>query len=136
MKSIVVYWSMTGNTEGIANLIGVDCDANVLSVSEANVDEVLSYDNIILGCPAMGAEVLEEEEFQPFYDELSTKLNNQRIFLFGSYGWGDGEWMRNWEEDAKNKGLNLQAEGLIVNGDSSSIDQEKYEGFINAIKEN
>lgn len=135
MKSIVVYWSMTGNTEGVANLIGVDCDANVLSVSEASIDEVLSYDNIILGCPAMGAEVLEEEEFQPFYDELSTKLNNQRLFLFGSYGWGDGEWMRNWEEDAKNKGLNLQAEGLIVNGDASSIDQEKYEGFINAIKE-
>lgn len=135
MKSIIVYWSMTGNTEGIANLIGVDCDSNVLSVSEASIDEVLSYDNIILGCPAMGAEVLEEDEFQPFYDELSTKLNNQRLFLFGSYGWGDGEWMRNWEKDAKNKGLNLQAEGLIVNGDSSNIDQEKYEGFINAIKE-
>ena len=56
MKSIIIYWSMTGNTEGIANLIGVDCDANVLSVSEASIDEVLSYDNIILGCPAMGAE--------------------------------------------------------------------------------
>ena len=109
MKAIVVYWTATGNTEAIANKIASDTNATVKNVGEVSVEEVLGYDTIILGCPAMGSEELEDGEFKPFYDELIQKVENRRIFLFGSYGWGDGEWMRNWVE-------RMTAAGAVVVG--------------------
>ena len=133
MKAIVVYWTATGNTEAIANKIASDTNATVKNVGEVSVEEVLGYDTIILGCPAMGSEELEDGEFKPFYDELIQKVENRRIFLFGSYGWGDGEWMRNWCEDVKSNGANLAADGLIANGDDSALDQSEYDNFISAI---
>lgn len=133
MKSIVVYWSMSGNTESIAERIGADVSAQVKKVGDTSVDEVLQFDTIILGCPAMGAEELEDSEFRPFYEELIGSVGDKRIFLFGSYGWGDGEWMRLWQEETVNAGANLIADGLIVNGDISAVDEEAYQNFINKI---
>ncbi|MCR5232195.1 MAG: flavodoxin domain-containing protein [Acholeplasmatales bacterium] len=134
MKQVIVYWSGTGNTEDIANKIKGDLGCDCFNVSNANVDDILSYDTIILGCPAMGAEELEEEEFKPFYDSLMAKAASKNIALFGSYGWGDGEWMRLWVSDVKGYGCNLLTDGLIVNGDSSAIVDSEYEAFINALK--
>ena len=94
MNAIVIYWSATGNTESMAKRIADDLNIKALHVSEITSDEAKNYDTIILGCPAMGAEELEEDEFRPFFDDLMKVVSNQRLFLFGSYGWGGGEWMR------------------------------------------
>ena len=82
----------------------------------------------------MGAEELEEEEFKPFYDEFIKKAANKNIALFGSYGWGDGEWMRLWASEVRGFGCNLLNDGLIVNGDSSAIIDSEYESFVNSLK--
>ncbi len=134
MNAIIIYWSATGNTEDIAKKISEDINTKYVRVSEITADEAIKYDTLILGCPAMGAEELEEDEFRPFFDELKGKLTSQRLFLFGSFGWGGGEWMRNWEEEVKDAGLNLACEGLISNSDSSDLDPSEYEKFINTIK--
>lgn len=133
MKSVIVYWSQTGNTKSIAEKIAEDTNADIFEVNSANVDKVLEYDNIILGCPAMGAEEIEDSEFRPFYELLMSKINDQRVFLFGSYGWGDGEWMRTFEAETKGYNANLIGSGLIVNGDASEIEQDKYLDFIQSI---
>ncbi len=133
MKSVIVYWSQTGNTKSIAEKIAEDTNADIFEVNSADVDKVLEYDNIILGCPAMGAEEIEDSEFRPFYELLMSKINDQRVFLFGSYGWGDGEWMRTFEAETKGYNANLIGSGLIVNGDASEIEQDKYLDFIQSI---
>lgn len=133
MKNIIVYWSMSGNTESIAEKLAADTKSEIRKVSETSVDEVLEYDTIILGCPAMGAEELEDGEFRPFYETLLPSVGEKRLFLFGSYGWGDGEWMRSWEEETRASGANLVCDGLIVNGDVSAIVDFEYENFINKI---
>ena len=116
-KTAVIYWTGTGNTEAMANAIASGIgDADVMPVSEADASAVAQYDKIAFGCPAMGDEVLEEDEFEPFFASIEGDLSGKTIALFGSYGWGDGEWMRNWEERAKNDGATLVGgEGLIVN---------------------
>lgn len=133
MNAKIIYWSATGNTLDIANKISKDTNVEAVNVSEITADEAIKYDTLILGCPAMGAEELEESEFRPFFDELKSKLTNQRLFLFGSFGWGGGEWMRNWEEEVKNANLNLVINGLISNSDSSDLDESEYNNFIKAI---
>lgn len=133
MKSVIVYWSQTGNTKSIALKIAEDTNADIFEVNSADVDKVLEYDNIILGCPAMGAEEIEDSEFRPFYDLLMSKIKDQRVFLFGSYGWGDGEWMRSFEAETKGYNANLIGSGLIVNGDASEIEEDKYLDFIQSI---
>ena len=120
-KTAIIYWSGTGNTEAMAEAIfdgakEVNPDTAFFSVSEISADEAAAYDTLILGCPAMGAEVLEESEFDPFFTELESKLSGKKVALFGSYGWGDGEWMRNWEERVNASGAQLLGgEGLTVN---------------------
>ena len=120
-KTAIIYWSGTGNTEAMAEAIfdgakEVNPDTALFSVSEISADEAAAYDTLILGCPAMGAEVLEESEFDPFFTELESKLSGKKVALFGSYGWGDGEWMRNWEERVNASGAQLLGgEGLTVN---------------------
>lgn len=120
-KTAIIYWSGTGNTEAMADAIlqgakEVNPDTAYFSVSEISADGALGYDTLILGCPAMGAEVLEESEFEPFFSSIESKLAGKNIALFGSYGWGDGEWMRNWEERVLSAGGNLAGgESLIVN---------------------
>lgn len=115
MKIAVIYWSGTGNTEAMASAVAEGAGAELYSVSQFSGD-VSEYDRLAFGCPAMGAENLEEGEFEPFFEGIESKLSGKKVALFGSYGWGDGEWMRNWEERAKNDGATLVGgEGLIVN---------------------
>ncbi|MCI9355335.1 MAG: flavodoxin [Firmicutes bacterium] len=118
-KIAVIYWSGTGNTEAMANAIAegiknAGTEAEVFSVSDFVVDTLDSYKKIAFGCAAMGDEVLEEAEFEPFFCSVENKLSNKKVALFGSYGWGDGKWMRDWEE--RIPGAALFEEGLIVNG--------------------
>jgi len=134
MSQVIVFWSGTGNTEDVANKIQGDLNCDIYNVSNVNVDDIKKYDTIILGCPAMGAEELEDSEFRPFFDSLIGDIQNKNIALFGSYGWGDGEWMRNWCDEVRNSGANLLNEGLIVNGDSSAIIDSEYNDFISSIK--
>ena len=113
MKNIVVYYSMTGNTESMAKKIASLVNAKCVSYDEVTVDDVLEYDNIVLGCPAMGSEELADE-FKPLSDEILAKASGHKIFLFGSYGWGDGEWMRDWTTRMEAAGATvLNGEGLI-----------------------
>ena len=117
----VVYWSSTGNTEAMANAVADGIrekggEAVLHTCEDFDGSKVAEYDAIAFGCPAMGDEVLEDTEFEPMFDGCKDALKGKNIALFGSYGWGDGEWMRNWEERAKNDGATLVGgEGLIVN---------------------
>ena len=121
MSISVVYWSGTGNTQAMAEAIGegiesAGAQANVISVDQASVDALAEEDVFALGCSAMGAEELEESEMEPFVAELEGKVSGKKILLFGSYGWGDGEWMRDWADRMKNAGAQLICEeGIIAN---------------------
>ena len=119
-KVAVVYWSGSGNTEEMAKAVvegAKEKGAEVVLVqcSDFSAADVAAYDAIAFGCPAMGAEVLEESEFQPMFDEVSTVLGGKKIALFGSYGWGSGEWMENWENDCKSAGAELACDSVICN---------------------
>ena len=119
-KMAVIYWSMTGNTQAMAEAIAdgareAGAQADLFSVDQVTVDQALEYDKLALGCPAMGAEVLEEAEFEPFFTALEGRLGGKRVALFGSYGWGDGEWMRTWEETCRGDGAELACEPVICN---------------------
>ena len=95
---------------------GKGADVDVLTASEFSADKVAGYDAIAFGCPAMGSEVLEEMEFQPMFDDVKGSLSGKKIVLFGSYGWGSGEWMDNWKADCEEAGAQLAADPVIVNG--------------------
>lgn len=113
MSSIaIVYWSGTGNTEALADLIaqgvrGQGGTAELIAVSDFTVDRLDDFDAFALGCPAMGAEDLEDSEFLPLYEELEPKLAGRKVVLFGSYDWGGGEWMEIWEKRASDAGINV-----------------------------
>lgn len=119
-KATIIYWSGTGNTEVMAHAVaeGMKCDSveiNVLRVEDATVDMVVESDILAFGCPAMGAEGLEEDYMEPFIDSLSAiNFADKKVGLFGSYDWGDGEWMRDWQERMEGYGANLASEGIIV----------------------
>lgn len=120
MKVAVVYWSGTGNTEAMANAVvkgarGAGATADLIAASDFDESKVDSYDAIAFGCPAMGAEELEEDEFAPMFESVEPKLSGKKVALFGSYGWGDGEWMRTWEEQVKGDGAVLATDSVIVN---------------------
>ena len=117
MKTAVVYFSSTGNTEDMANAVlegmkDKGAEAELITSAEFSADRIGEFDAIAFGCPAMGDEVLEEDEFQPLWDSCKDSLSGKKIALFGSYGWGDCEWMRNWEEDAKSAGAELACESV------------------------
>lgn len=119
-KIAVVYWSGTGNTEAMANAVadGITekgAEVSLLTSAEFDASMMDSYDGIAFGCPAMGAEVLEEEEFGPMFESCEEKLKGKKIALFGSYGWGDGEWMRTWEEQCQNDGAVFACDYVICN---------------------
>lgn len=108
----VVYWSQTGNTKEMAEAVGEGITAagktaKVVEVGSVSADELKDKKVFALGCPAMGAEVLEEEEMEPFVAEVEKFATGKKIALFGSYGWGDGEWMRDWENRMQNAGAEL-----------------------------
>ena len=118
-KIYVIYWSMSGNTQAMAEAIakGINDagkEAVVQYVSEASVSELQDAKVFALGCPAMGAEVLEEGEMEPFVSEVEGIAAGKKIALFGSYGWGDGQWMRDWEERMSGCGAEIvNGAGLI-----------------------
>lgn len=119
-KVAVVYWSGTGNTEAMANFVAegaksAGAEVTLFTAAEFDAELMDSFDAVAFGCPSMGAEQLEEEEFEPMFIGCEAKLSGKKIGLFGSYGWGDGEWMRNWEETCKSDGAELAAEGVICN---------------------
>lgn len=117
-KIAVVYWSGTGNTEKMAEAVLEGIQANgaqgeLLTAAEFDASMVASYDAIAFGCPSMGAEQLEESEFEPMFSACQEKLAGKKIALFGSYGWGDGEWMRNWEDTCRDAGAVLACDSVI-----------------------
>ena len=117
-KVAVIYWSGTGNTEAMANAAAEGAKAAGADVSLltcAEVSGVSSFDAGALGCPAMGAEELEDGEFLPMPEGIEPELPGKQVALFGSYGWGDGEWMRTWEARCADKGITLAADSVMAN---------------------
>ena len=117
-KIAVVYWSGTGNTEAMAEAVGEGIKAAgkecaVVSISDISASDLEGETSFALGCPAMGAENLEESEFEPMFTEVEGSLSGKKIALFGSYGWGSGEWMADWEERSKAAGAVLATDSVI-----------------------
>ena len=119
-KVAVVFWSGSGNTEEMAKAVaegarGKGASVDVCEPADFGADKLAEYDAVAFGCPAMGAEVLEESEFDPMFTALEGSLSGKKIALFGSYGWGDGEWMRNWEDRCRAAGAELAADSVMAN---------------------
>ncbi len=133
MKAAVIYWSGTGNTEIMANaiadgMVSAGCETEVFDVTSFK-GSVKDYDKIAFGCPSMGDEVLEECDFEPFFESVESSLSGKKIALFGSYGWGDGLWMRNWEKRCEDLNANLFETGLIINSTPNDEGKEKCKAF-------
>lgn len=127
MKAAVVYWSGTGNTAAMAELVleGMKSKGAQTDLLECcAVTDLSAYDAIAFGCPAMGSEQLEDSEFEPMFDSVKKKLSGKQVALFGSYGWGDGEWMRSWEDECRACGITLSCESILVNGAPEGADAE------------
>lgn len=119
-KIAVVYWSGTGNTEAMANAVAegaksTGAEVSVFTAGEFSADMADNFTAIAFGCPSMGSEQLEDSEFEPMFDAVSPKLKGKTIGLFGSYGWGDGEWMRNWAEQCSGLGCKMPRDFVICN---------------------
>lgn len=119
-KVAVVYWSGTGNTEAMAASVaeGIKekgAEATLLTAAGFDASMMDNFDAVAFGCPSMGAEQLEENEFEPMFSACEPKLKDKKIALFGSYGWGDGEWMRTWEETCVADGAVLACDSVICN---------------------
>ncbi len=119
-KIAVVYWSGTGNTEAMASAVAdgirsAGAEAVLLTAAEFDASMMDSFDAIAFGCPSMGTEQLEEDEFAPMFEACEAGLSGKKIALFGSYGWGDGEWMRNWEETCKADDAVMACDFVICN---------------------
>lgn len=107
-----MYWSGTGNTEAMADLVAegiaeAGAEATVMQVGEFSADQVADFDAFAFGCPAMGDEELEDVEFEPVYNEVEPLLGSKKVVLFGSYDWNSGEWMDIWKERATGAGVNV-----------------------------
>lgn len=134
-KIAIVYWSGTGNTEAMAAAVAdgakdSGAEVSVISASEFSAEMMDNFDAVAFGCPSMGAEQLEESEFEPMFNSCEVKLSGKKIALFGSYGWGDGEWMRNWEETCIADGAQMACDFVICNEvpDDDAIDECKALG--------
>lgn len=119
MDTAIVYWSGTGNTEAMAKAIAggmrdKGSEVEVLEAASADAGALASYVKLAFGCPSMGDEVLEESEFEPFFASVEPSLAGKKVGLFGSYGWGDGQWMRDWVKRTEAAGAKIMDEGLIM----------------------
>lgn len=120
-KVAIVYWSGTGNTETMANEIekgakDAGAEVSVYTASKFEAESAREFDTVVFGCSSMGAEQLEEDEFEPMFSAVESVLAGKEIALFGSYGWGDGEWMRDWQERCATAGATIfNGEGLMIN---------------------
>ncbi|MDO4837112.1 MAG: flavodoxin domain-containing protein [Clostridia bacterium] len=117
MELAVVYWSGTGHTEAMAKAVAEGAGATLYTADEFTPAKAAEVDKVAMGCPAMGSEVLEESEFQPMFDTCKDALKGKKAVLFGSFGWGDGEWMRTWEDDCRAAGIELASESVICQDD-------------------
>ena len=134
-KTAVVYWSGTGNTKAMADAVadgarGAGAAVDVFTASEFGKDKLSGFDSFAFGCPAMGAEVLEESEFDPMFTDIEAGLAGKKVALFGSYGWGDRQWMRDWEDRCSSAGISLVTESVIANNapDDEAVDNCKALG--------
>lgn len=131
----VIYASVTGNTQIMAEAVleGVQSAGAQAILAEAgtiSANDALKYDILLLGSPAMGAEVLEEEKMEPFFSEIEGSLAGKTVALFGSYDWGDGQWMRDWEDRVRASGARLiNDQGLIVNLTPGDSEKEQCREF-------
>lgn len=126
-NTAVIYWSATGNTEAMAQAVfqGMEsAGAHTQLLTPSQVSDISGYDAIAFGCPAMGAEELEDGEFAPMFSSLKAALAGKPVALFGSYGWGDGQWMRDWEADCRASGAALAAESIICCGEPGDAELE------------
>ena len=119
-KVAVVYWSGTGNTEAMANQVvegakNAGAEVSLFTAAEFSSEKMDAFDAVAFGCPSMGAEQLEESEFEPMFAACEGRLSGKNIALFGSYGWGDGEWMRSWESRCDDAGANMVCDSVICN---------------------
>ena len=119
-KAAVVYWSGTGNTEAMARAVlkgaqSAGASAELFGIADFDAGTAASYDAFAFGCPAMGSEELEDSEFAPGFEAVKAALVGKKVALFGSYGWGDGDWMRNWEDDCAAAGITLCCDSVICN---------------------
>lgn len=114
MIKAIVYASTTGNTERMAKAVAQGArrsgdDVLCITAEKASTAEILAADVLYLGSPAMGAEMLEDS-MESFYSSLEPKLKGKKIALFGSFDWGDGQWLRDWAARVTAAG------GKIING--------------------
>lgn len=130
MKASIIFWSGTGNTKTMAEFLAKGIaegngEVTLKEVSEASIEDVKNCDVLLLGSPAMGDEVIEEGEMEPFVEEISGEVSGKKLVLFGSYGWGTGEWMNIWEERMKGLGAELIEREVIVNESPEGDDEKK-----------
>jgi len=123
MRIAIIYWSGTGNTESMAELIAegarsTGAEVDLLPVDQSDVQVIEKYDRFAFGCPSEGDEELEETEFLPFFEQIERKLTGRKVALFGAYGWGDGQWMRDWQERVIALQADLFEKGLAIQEDS------------------
>lgn len=127
-KTAVVYWSGTGNTQMMAEKVAegvraAGAEADVYNCTEFSANLMDNYEAVAFGCPSMGSEQLEDTEFEPVFTECEAKLSGKVIGLFGSYGWGDGQWMREWCQRCSSAQL-YDEDGLILNESPDADGQE------------
>ena len=106
-KVAVVFWSQSGNTQSMAEAVAEGAGTEAIEVTSFSAADVASYDAFAFGCPAMGAEELESDEFEPVWDACVPEFGSKPVALFGSYGWGDGEWMETWKSAAEDAGVKV-----------------------------
>ena len=128
-KVAIVYWSGTGNTEQMAQQVAegaaqAGAEVSLFSSAEFGADQMDAFSAVAFGCPSMGSEQLEESEFDPMFQACRAKLNGKKIALFGSYGWGDGEWMRTWEEKCRKDGAELVCDSVICSEEPGDDEKE------------
>ena len=126
-KIAVIYWSGTGNTQQMAEAIANQAHADLFAASEFTADKAANYDAFAFGCSAMGAEQLEEDEFEPMWNAVAPVLGSKKVVLFGSYGWGGGEWMDIWKRD--NAGLNIVAVCTILDREEGGREKLREAGY-------
>lgn len=134
-KIAVVYWSGTGNTEAMAAAVAegarsAGAEVELVTAGAFDAARLDEFQGVAFGCPSMGCEQLEESEFEPMFTACEGRLSGRRLGLFGSYGWGDGEWMRSWEETCRGDGAVLAADPVICQGspDGEALDACKALG--------
>lgn len=124
-KVAVVYWSGTGHTEAMAQAVAAAAQADLFTAAEFDADKAAQYDAIAFGCPSMGAEQLEDSEFEPMFEAVKASLPGKKVALFGSYGWGGGDWMREWEKRMAERGARIVGGEGVIALESPDGDAEK-----------